>query len=138
MQLKRETEYALRIMICLAEQFGSIRADMTGIQMTEIIERTNIPKIVFGRIFTLLEERDLVRKAANTAGETTVFPGKKFWNQSLLSVALIIEGNMNIFFIFDQTFSVFLPYKDQFMRIQKEIEQVLSQMTMKEISKQTL
>ena len=135
MQLKRETDYAIRVMICIAEALKD-RGEEAGVSASEIIGRTQIPRVSFYRICSYLEESQLIVKKGGKNREVLFYPGELFWEQSLLSVAEAVEGNMRIFVLFGRNTSLLKKYAPVVRTVQNEIDAALSAVTMESIVNQ--
>ena len=137
MQLKRDTEFAMQIMVCIAERQKEDKK-MTGVPTSEVITETRIPLVTFQRICGYLEERQLIRKETMADGDSRLYPGKNFWGQSLLSIAEAVEGNMQIFVIFNRNTSLVQKYGAVFKDAQKEVSKSLSNITLDMLVNQTV
>ena len=132
MQLKRDTEYAMRIMICIAEDRRK-NGKKSGVPVSNVISSTGIPKVTFDRICGNLEEKGMIRKEITGEGEKYMYPGKGFWKQSVLSIGEAIEGNMEMFAVFDRSSCVIQKYGDKLKETQEKLNHVLSEITMESI-----
>ncbi len=129
MQLKRDTEYAMQIMVCIAETLSKDRKEI-GITETEILTKTGLPKFCFLRICGYLEEHHLIYRNTKENGEPCLCPGESFWEQSLFSIAEAVEGNMQIFVIFPDKSHLIQAYGQVFRSTQQKIQHLLSEVTM--------
>ena len=129
MQLKRDTDYALRIMICTAKHIQKNNYDK-GVLKTDIATDTGIPKPAFNRICSRLEEKGMLYTATGAKGEKLLFPGVDFWQQSILTIGEAVEGNMKVFILFDKNASPAPYYKESLTKAQKNLEDVLSDATL--------
>ncbi len=133
MQLKRDTEYALRIMISLAEYLKE-EGGSSGISSAELISGAGIPKISFNRICKSLEEKGLILKKTDSEGNVWVCPGRDFWDQSIFSIGMAVEGNMDIFAVFDRRSEFMKKYGEKLKETQKNLTLVLSEETLKNMA----
>lgn len=132
MQLKRDTEYALRIMVHMAEHLKG-NGKQTGIPSTNVIANTGIPIVTFNRICGCLEDNGMIRKEIDENGEKWLYPGHRFWEQSILSIGEAVEGNMKIFVIFDKNFNLSQSYGKKLQETQNSLDHILSQTTLESI-----
>ncbi len=132
MQLKRDTDYAVRIMVCMAESLQE-NEDKKGMTAAEIIATTGIPRASFFRICGYLEEHQLLRKVTEADGEIWIYPGRDFWDQSLFSISEAVEGNMQIFVIFGRNSHLLKKYGKQFEQVQEKVSESLAEITLKSI-----
>ena len=129
MQLKRDTDYALRIMICIAEGL-KISGKQEGVALSSVVASTGIPIVTFNRVCGRLEEKGLIRKEVSKEGEKWLYPCNDFWGQSLLSIGEAAEGNMEIFAVFDRNSYIAQTYGEKLKKTQKNLDKVFSEATM--------
>ena len=132
MQLKRDTEYAMRIMVYIAEYLKE-NGKRGGVPSSNVIANTGIPIFSFNRICERLEENGLIRKATIKEGEKWLYPGNGFWEQSILSIGEAVEGNMKIFLIFDKNSYFSQAYGKKLQETQKSLDHILSNTTLESI-----
>lgn len=130
MQLKRDTDYALRIMLRMAEHFKET-GKQTGILSSYIIAKTGIPVVTFNRIVKRMEEHNLLYKITGPGGITWLYSRKDFWDQSLLSIVKTIEDGTDIFGVFDRNYYTEEIYGRIIMEVQSVLDQAMSEMTIK-------
>ena len=97
MQLKKDTDYAWRIMICTAKHIQKDNYNK-GVLMADIVADTGIPKPAFNRICSTLEEKGMLYTAIGAKGERLLYPGVDFWQQSILSrnAGINVEKRLNL------------------------------------------
>ena len=132
MHLKRDTEYALRIMTCMAEHLKKNRK-AAGISSSCVIAETDISLITFNRICNCLEEKKLILKKSREEGDKWLYPGNDFWKQSIFTIGKAVEGNMELFVVFDKNAHFTQTYGNRLEEIQKNLEQVLLKTTLEEL-----
>jgi len=132
MQLKRDTEYAMRIMVYIAEHLKQ-SGKRTGTPSSTVIANTGIPMVTFNRICSRLEDTGMIRKEISKDGEKWLYPGNGFWEQSILSIGEAVEGNMKIFVIFDKKSYLSQSYGEKLQEIQNSLDQILSETTLASI-----
>ena len=87
MQLKRDTDFALRILFCLKQNHDKKDAEgPEGLTLTEIAKQTGVPKLAAGRICDCLQARGMIRLSgdreytekeySSSAGGLIVWPAK--------------------------------------------------------------
>lgn len=129
MQLKKDTDYAWRIMICTAKHIQKDNYNK-GVLMADIVADTGIPKPAFNRICSTLEEKGMLYTAIGAKGERLLYPGVDFWQQSILSIGEAVEGNMKVFVLFDKNAGPTRYYAESLTKIQNNLEDVLSDATL--------
>ena len=133
MHLKRDTEYALRIMVFIAEYLKENRDRSGGIPCSFIIAGTGTPVIAFKRVIGLLEENALIIMNGRNKKIKEVFPGRDFWKQSIFSIADAVEGNMEIFALFDRNSYLTHAYYETLKTTQDKLTRALSDITLAEM-----
>ena len=129
MQLKRDTEYAMRIMVYIAESLKK-NENRTGAPSSDVIANTGIPMITFNRICGRLADNGMIRKDIGDDGEKWLYPGDRFWEESILSIGEAVEGNMKIFAIFDKNSYLLQSYGKKLLETQSSLDQILSGITL--------
>ena len=132
MQLKRDTEYAMRIMVYIAEHLKQ-SGKRTGTPSSTVIANTGIPMVTSNRICSRLEDTGMIRKEISKDGEKWLYPGNGFWEQSILSIGEAVEGNMKIFVIFDKNSSLSQSYGKKLQETQNSLDYILSKTTLESI-----
>ena len=132
MQLKRDTEYAMRIMVYIAEHLKQ-KGKRTGTPSSNVIANTGIPIVTFNRICGRLEDSGMIRKEVGEDGEKWLYPGNGFWEQSILSIGEAVEGNMKILVIFDKNSSLSQSYGKKLQETQNSLDYILSKTTLESI-----
>ncbi len=125
MQLKRDTDYALRILLCMGEQSLDGDAPAAGLTLPELSARAGVPKISANRICGYLECKNILSKRREN-GELLYFPGEALTRQTLLDVLSATEGGAHLFAVFDRKTELYRTYGAQLEAVQKAIEDVLS------------
>ena len=61
MQLKRDTDYAVRILYCLNQNYATDNSgEKKGVTLSEIAMQTGTPKLVAGRVCDSLKEKGII------------------------------------------------------------------------------
>lgn len=132
MQLKRDTEYALRIMLCIAEELQNSDRQK-GFPSTLVLEKTAVPLVSFYRICRSLEANGLICNGIKEDGVKWIYPGKDFWSQNILSIGEAIEGTMMLFAVFDKNSYFTQAYGEKLKDVQNSLNEVLSKTTISEL-----
>ncbi len=126
MQLKRETDYALRILLYIGQRCSDETAPCEGVSIFDISSQTGIPRIRAGRICGYLKETGLIRETASETHETLYAPGEGLLQRSLLDIVAVTEYNTHLFAVFDRQSQLYRSQARQFQKIEAEIEEILS------------
>ncbi len=129
MQLKRDTEYALRILFCLGEQ-RLTRRRVIGLTAQQISARSGVPKVGTDRICRLLEKSGLIRCRTNRSGDTVFLARPSFAKSSLLDVIQITEPGTQMFAVFDRSSPFYTAAAPQLQRLQEAGERLLTEITL--------
>lgn len=132
MQLKRDTDYAIRILFCLKETIVSeLSESQTGLTLSEIAANTGLARTTAGRICDSLVENGLIHVSGNDgSGEVTYYADQKMLKHSLLDVIEATESTGNIFAVFDRKSLMYKNCRKELERMQKKCEKVLSSTTL--------
>jgi len=135
MQLKRDTDYALRILLYIGEQWPYRDASGDGFSVSEISSQTGIPKISANRICGYLEIKDTLSSRKTDDNDALYYPGPAFYRKSLLDVLEATEQGANLFAVFDKKSGLYKKQNRQLKKIQNEVEHVLSSTTIEDFLK---
>jgi len=133
MQLKRDTDYALRIILCIGESWLDSRADPDGLSLSEISLHTGVPKISVNRICGNLKDRMILSSGRTTEKSVSFYPCPAFFRLSLLDIIEASEDNVNLFALFDRTNRLYSAQTERLQRVQNDIESILSGTTVEDL-----
>jgi len=128
MQLKRDTDFALRMLFCLKQHRDNTEIDESnGLTLTEIAAQTGVPRIVAKRICECLQAKKVLFVSYNQEDdEKTFYSAGDLSAFSLLDVIEAVEGTGRLFAAFSRSSSMYKNCKDQILKIQKKTENILS------------
>lgn len=131
MQLKRDTDYAIRILYCL-RQNGDVghTGERKGMTLSEIAMQTGTPKLVAGRVCESLKEKGMIAAAGQDRAERSYCSTETQSEYSLLDVIEAVEGTCQLFAVFDKRFAGYKSSENQIQKIQKQTEGVLAGATL--------
>lgn len=131
MQLKRDTDYAIRILYCL-RQNGDVghTGERKGMTLSEIAMQTGTPKLVAGRVCESLKEKGMIAAAGQDRAERSYCSTETQSEYSLLDVIEAVEGTCQLFTVFDKRFAGYKSFENQIRKIQKQTEGVLAGATL--------
>lgn len=131
MQLKRDTDYAIRILYCL-RQNGDVghTGERKGMTLSEIAMQTGTPKLVAGRVCESLKEKGMIAAAGQDRAERSYCSTETQLEYSLLDVIEAVEGTCQLFAVFDKRFAGYKSFENQIRKIQKQTEGVLAGATL--------
>ena len=113
MQLKRDTDYAIRILYCL-RQNGDVghTGERKGMTLSEIAMQTGTPKLVAGRVCESLKEKGMIAAAGQDRAERSYCSTETQSEYSLLDVIEAVEGTCQLFAVFDKRFAGYKSFYD--------------------------
>lgn len=132
MQLKRDTEYAVRILYSLCQNRDNEKLTETkGETLIEISTQTGIPKTVAGRVCDNLVVKGIICRSDDPYETNKVYySSKELSGYSLLDVIEAVEGTGKLFEVFDKRSEVYKNCEEQFLEIQKKTELLLTKATL--------
>lgn len=113
MQLKRDTDYALRLLQCMAKN-AQIEG---GVALFELCRTTGVPKTVAERLCRRLTKAKMItltdeeRLCFEICAETQ--------DKTILDVIQAVEGNLNLFAVFDQSTELYKSCKELFAQTEE-------------------
>lgn len=127
MQLKRDTDFALRILFCLKQAgTGATKDGPGGCSLTELAVRTGLSKTVAGRICdTLAANGILLPHYESETGEESCYSIREPGDCSLLDVVVAAEGTGRIFAVFDRRSDMYHHCEQKIQTIQDRTESLL-------------
>jgi|GEM_PF-1315329 len=131
MQLKRDTDYAVRILYCLHQNHVADKSAVRkGVTISEIAMQTGTPKPVAGRICESLKEKGMIYLTdEQPATEKAYYSTEELLKYSLLDVIEAVEGTGEIFAVFDKRSEAYKSCEGWLLRVQMKTEGVLAKAT---------
>ncbi len=135
MQLKRDTDYALRILTCAAERKKNKRTFSGGLTLQDLSMYTGMPRVSVDRICRCLEKKKLLIKATGVKNETVYFATERSDELSLLDIIAAVEQETDLFAVFDKKSDMYRTQEEKFSDIQHRMEEYLSQIKVNDFLK---
>ena len=127
MQLKRDTDFAIRILFSIKADFEKKGAEGAGLTVSELSARTGLPKLTVARLSEHLEEKGMLKALPDQPGaERVYYSANGFLGYSLLDVIEAVEGNCRIFSVFDKHNPSYRKYGGQLEKLENDIETLLA------------
>ncbi len=120
MQLKRDTDYALRLILGVTKY-----ADENGISLFELCRHASVPQAIAARLCSKLVEGELLKESARE-DRSVYFAGDNIQRKTLLDVVLTIEGTADMFAVFDHSTELYTCGKREFAMAERYLEKGLS------------
>jgi len=127
MQLKRDTDYAFRILFCLKETLLSDGEErQKSLPVSQIASRIGVMRVTTGRVCEQLVQAGLILVfAADDAGEKSYAAAAAMLTSSVLDVVEAIEGTGKLFAVFDRRSLLYKSCGKRLDRLQKKQERFL-------------
>ena len=132
MQLKRDTDYALRILFYIGGQQSGTDAASNGFSSSDISTQTGVPRMSVDRICGYLGEKRIIAAKTAENGEYLYYPGPGFGRKSLLEVVRAAEGGADIFAVFDRKSPFYRAHGARLREIQAGLDKLLSDISLKD------
>lgn len=129
MQLKRDTEYALRILYCIGAQCPEKDAVQRGLTVGEICARSGVPKLGVRRLCAILTGAQFLVCRTRENGDVFYLPGQDLRQTSLLQVVRITEPGTQLFAVFEKGSAFYKSTAIALQTCQTEVEKILSGVT---------
>ena len=133
MQLKRDTDFAIRILYCFNQNHDAFDApDASGLTLSEIAMQTGTPKTAVGRLCEKLEDKGILSlRHGQETSEKIYDPCPALLDVTLLNVIEAVEETGEIFAVLDKRSVAYSGCEAQIQRIQKSIERILDKTTLR-------
>ena len=137
MQLKRDTDYALRILFCLREkQAEDISRRTAGWTLPEMAATIGAPKLAVSRVCEKLSKAGLIRfcPAPERGGKKCLFPAD-LAGRSLLEVTRAVEDTGDIFAVFDAGTPMYQHCEGRLKEAQEQVKEALEGISLQRLLK---
>ncbi|MBQ1705827.1 MAG: Rrf2 family transcriptional regulator [Clostridia bacterium] len=134
MQLKRDTDYALRILSCIGSRSAEGTMPPEGISLRTISSQTGVPKLSVNRVCRNLEHKKILSVETSAGGDLMYRPAEGFYERTLLDAIMATEGSFKLFAVFDKKTALYRKYRGKLEKTQEEVEKSLQKITMKDLS----
>lgn len=131
MQLKRDTDYAIRILLVMAEPALS-KKELQGLDLKTICEKTSVPRQIAIRLCGLLSDAGFIKKE-ETDGSTTYIPESDLLEKTVLDIIDAVEGQSNLFAVFDRRAAIYAKYGIALASVNAALSEELSKITIRTI-----
>ena len=131
MQLKRDTDYAIRILLVMAEPALS-KKELQGLDLKTICEKTSVPRQIAIRLCGLLSDAGFIKKE-ETDGSTTYIPESDLLEKTVLDIIDAVEGQSNLFAVFDRRAEIYTKYGLALASVNAALSAELNKITLQTI-----
>lgn len=132
MQLKRDVDYSLRILLCIAKS-KRIKNENSGLTIFELSKLTSISPTIISRLCCEMENANLLKSVKTSAKTTEYSISKTILNKTLFDVVQAIEGQNTLFSVFDKSTDIYFHCKKYFEKIENQFKTSLDSVTIKDL-----
>ncbi len=129
MQLKRDTDYALRLILSTAEYAGE-----NGISLPEMCKQATVPRTIASRLCPKLVGAELLKERC-ISKQPVYFLGDDVHGKTLLDVVLATEETVDMFAVFDHCTELYTSVKDEFESTEQKLIKSLSEVNLHKLIK---
>lgn len=130
MQLKRDTDYALRILLCVAKENAQNRAGMTA---NELSKSLSVPPTIIARLCRTLTAAKLLDASYPDSGGIKYDLRRGALQKTVLDVICAVEDHGDLFAVFDRSTELYSICKDYFDEVDQQLADSLKSMTISEL-----
>lgn len=124
MNLKRETDYSIRIIYCLLQGEESEK-----LNTNKICKKTNIPWRIVERVCDTLYNGGIISRDFGKDKKCVYYLTEKNREKSLFDIVLAIESQADIFAVFDKNSEMFRHCGKYLQKNSRKMEDCLKEMT---------
>lgn len=129
MQLKRDTDYAIRILLIIAESTLN-KNEPKEMDLKAICERADVPGQVALRLCNLLSETSFIKKADEDRGYISE---RDLSGKTVFDIIEAVEGRCNLLAVFDRRTELYARYGHALEAMNDDLSSELKKMTIRTI-----
>lgn len=133
MQFKRDTDYALRLLLCAARQR---QADPPEIPVQVLSREAQVPLTIANRLCAKMVDAELLRTVNSAGNARGYLLSENAMSRTLYDVVCAIEGHSDLFAVFDQSTELFSNGQVHFQAAEGQFESALSKVTLQQLIEQ--
>ena len=130
MQLRKDTDFAIRILYCVGQNPSDDKIRNKGKTVTTISRQSGVPRTVAERICRKLEAARLIVNISDEGKECRYTPVNDYQGKTVLAVVEAVEGTGEIFAVFGKNTPLYEQYGPKLTMLQMSVERVLQNMTL--------
>lgn len=131
MQLKRDTDYAIRILLVMAEPTLR-KKELEKMDLKTICEKTSVPRPVALRLCNLLSDAGFIKKEESD-GNTIFIQENDLLEKTVLDIIDAVEGQSNLFAVFDRRTEIYTKYGLALASVNTALSEELNKITIQTI-----
>lgn len=129
MQLKQDSDYALRILLKIGNRYGDQNTAFCGMSLSELSIGTGIPRVRVERICKSLKSDSLLLEEKRVGKELRYYPAAGFEQRSLLDAIKTVERGVRLFALFDRKNELYRTAGAQLQELQDTVERAMAGIT---------
>lgn len=130
MQLKRDTDYALRILLYAAKQNTTNGLGMTA---SEFGKNTSVPVTIAARLCRTLTDAEFLNATDSSEGCVRYALRQSALKKTILNVICAVEDQGDLFAVFDRSTELYAICKDYFNEVDQQFSDSLKSITIAEL-----
>lgn len=130
MQLKRDTDYALRILLCAAKQNPENKFGMT---VPEFSKNTSVPVTIAARLCRNLTDAKFLNVTDPSDGCVRYMIRQTTFKKTILNVICAVEDHGDLFAVFDRSTELYAICRDYFDEVNQQLSKSLNSITIAEL-----
>ncbi len=134
MQLKRDTDYALRILLCAAKQNPENKLGMT---VPEFSKNASVPATIAARLCRNLTDAKFLNVSDPSDGCVRYMLRQSAFQKTILNVICAVEDHRDLFAVFDRSTELYAICKDYFDKVNHQFSSSLNSITIAELLEKT-
>lgn len=134
MQLKRDTDYALRLLLCALKKREQ---GEKGASLTDLCRCSCVPHAVAARLCRRLVEAELLEESGREK-RFLYSIRQEALDKTMLDVVQAVEGDNGLFAIFDHSTQLYECCKEYFAAAEQKVEEGLQQISLQQLADKTL
>ena len=130
MQLKRDTDYALRLLLSLAKH---THTGEEGVSVQTLSREAQVPITIANRLCSKMEQAKLLHAVHAPDKTANYLLGDDTLCKTLYDVVCAVEGLCDLFAVFDRTTDLFSDRQPLFQTTEQQFVGVLHSMTLQQL-----
>lgn len=130
MQLKRDIDYSLRILLCVVQQKND-----NGMTVFELSRHTSVPSTIVSRLCSQMTKAKFLMAVESSSSNKEYTACQDTLSKTLLDVIQMIEGTNSLFSVFDKSSNLYANCKSYFEEIEQQFSASLKEITIKDLKR---
>ena len=132
MQLKRDVDYSLRILLCIMQN-KKLNTEKCGMTVFELSRLTDIPVTIVSRLCKKMQGAKWLKAIKPTDGNVKYTYYNDTRNKTLFDVIQVVEGHSDLFSVFDKSTDFYSSCKAYFDSAEQKFVSCLTAISIQEL-----